>query len=316
MNIYSRSKYLCVALMLACLPTMAAEYESRKDHKEYDFHYDIRYPGRLRSDTSYDKVTEKKGDIKEYKRRVVEWWPKRGVDFTPLEDIPGAPKRTWTPVIPDDTWSHTLLDNFPTKPFEAHLVCFRGVGDDALADVNDPNSFRCPTPVLLLPDGTFSTAAEAVELVHAEAERWREEKHYFGRQVTVRAPSDADAVEALKKTLEDFYKDALPDETETYKTLSALGEAIDNAAHYGNSDSSEVHVTVTIMLNDERIAIDVKDEGTGFDFDQVAETSAADAGASIGMKMMRECTDEIRFSEEGTRVTLVKRRAAEPGVAG
>ena len=26
----------------------AAEYESRKDHKEYDFHYDIRYPGRLR----------------------------------------------------------------------------------------------------------------------------------------------------------------------------------------------------------------------------------------------------------------------------
>ncbi len=180
----------------------------------------------------------------------------------------------------------------------------------------NPDDLLRSKDVLILPDGTFASAKGAVELVQTEAERWREEKHYFGRQVTVRSPSDADSVEALKKTVEDFYKDALPDETETYKTLSALGEAIDNAAHYGNSDSSEVHVTVTIMLNDERIAIDVKDEGTGFDFDQVAETSAADAGASIGMKMMRECTDEIRFSEEGTRVTLVKRRAAEPGVAG
>jgi DNA-binding protein HU-beta len=164
--------------------------------------------------------------------------------------------------------------------------------------------------VLLLPDGTFSSAAEAVELVRDEAERWREEKHYFGRQVTIRAPSDADAVEALKKTLEDFYKDALPDETETYKTLSALGEAIDNAAHYGNSDSSELHVTVTIMLNAERIAIDVKDEGTGFNFEEVAAAGAVEASAGIGLKMMRQCSDELRFSEDGTRVTLVKRRAA------
>jgi len=164
--------------------------------------------------------------------------------------------------------------------------------------------------VLVLPDGTFSSAQEAVELVRTEAERWREEKHYFGRQVSVRGPSDADSVEALKKTLEDFYKDALPDETETYKTLAALGEAIDNAAHYGNSDSSELHVTVTVMLNDERIAIDVKDEGKGFDFERVEEASATDAGAGLGMKMMRECADEVRFSEDGTRVTLVKRRAA------
>ncbi|MHC5055500.1 MAG: HU family DNA-binding protein [Planctomycetota bacterium] len=177
----------------------------------------------------------------------------------------------------------------------------------------DPDDLLRSKEVLILPDGTFSSAQEAVGLVHSEAERWREEKHYFGRQVTVRGPSDADSVEALKKTLEDFYKDALPDETETYKTLSALGEAIDNAAHYGNSDSSELHVTVTIMLNDERIAIDVKDEGAGFDFERVAAASAADAGAGLGMKMMRECTDEVRFSEDGTRVTLVKHRAAQPG---
>ena len=50
----------------------AATYESRKDHKEYDFHYDIRYPGRLRSDVGRDKVSEKNAqNLKAYNRRVV-----------------------------------------------------------------------------------------------------------------------------------------------------------------------------------------------------------------------------------------------------
>ena len=154
MNIELRSKVLCVALMLACLPAMAAEYESRKDHKEYDFHYDIRYPGRLRSDVGLDTVKQKKpDDLKGYHRRTVKWWPKRGMDFTPLGDIPGAPLRTWTPRAPKHYHSGFLPDNFPQKPFKAHLVNFRGVGDDALADVNDPESYRCPAAVLRFEDG-------------------------------------------------------------------------------------------------------------------------------------------------------------------
>ncbi len=154
MNIDFRSKYLCVALMLACLPAMAAEYESRKDHKEYDFHYDIRYPGRLRSDVGRDKVSQLNSkDLKAYNRRVVKWWPKRGVDFTPLTDIPGAPLRTWTPRVPSDSLTGTMMDNFPKKPFRAHLVGFRGVGDPFPKDVTDPTSYRCPAVVLRLEDG-------------------------------------------------------------------------------------------------------------------------------------------------------------------
>ena len=51
MNTGFYTKYLCLALLLVGLQPLAvdaAETESRKDHKEYDFHYDIRYPGRLR----------------------------------------------------------------------------------------------------------------------------------------------------------------------------------------------------------------------------------------------------------------------------
>ncbi|MHC4248460.1 MAG: LamG domain-containing protein, partial [Planctomycetota bacterium] len=126
----------------------------RRNHEVYDLHYDIRYPGRLRADVSRDKVTEANaGGLKTYNRRVVEWWPKRGVDFTPLDDIKGAPLRAWTPRMPEDSWTGTYVDNFPHVPFEAHLVNFRGVGDASLRDVKDPDSFRCPAPVLRFPDG-------------------------------------------------------------------------------------------------------------------------------------------------------------------
>ena len=102
-----------------------------------------------------DKVTQKNSkDLKTYNRRVVEWWPKRGMDFTPLEDIPGAPLRTWTPRVPKETMTGALLDNFPKKPFEAHLVNFRGIGDESLKDVKDPESYRCSAPVLRFADGS------------------------------------------------------------------------------------------------------------------------------------------------------------------
>ncbi len=107
------------SIALGCLlaaPAGAAETESRNEHNAkigtFDLHYDVRYPGYRRSDVSLDKVTEEKGDLKIYTRRVVEWWPKRRVDVVPLEDIKGAPLRTWTmkkAKSPSD-----YLDNFPT----------------------------------------------------------------------------------------------------------------------------------------------------------------------------------------------------------
>jgi len=108
----------CFQVVIACSTLLfavgQADAESRRDHKQYDFHYDVRYPGQLRSDVGLDKVTEDNaGDLKSYNRRTVQWWPKRGMDFVPLADIPGAPLRTWTPRVPTDSLTGTMVDNFP-----------------------------------------------------------------------------------------------------------------------------------------------------------------------------------------------------------
>ncbi len=180
-----------------------------------------------------------------------------------------------------------------------------------------------PGGVTIVPDGVFDSVASGVRLVREEAERWREEKHYFGRQVTLRSPSDGPSIEQLKAALEQFYAGALADETEAYKTLSAFREAIDNSAAHGNSNRADRYLTVTLMQDDARLALDVKDEGPGFDHAELVEKAKRAGSADrareritkgeaggIGMKMMAECVDEVRYSEGGSRVTLVKRRGA------
>ncbi|MDE0838656.1 MAG: DUF6055 domain-containing protein, partial [Kiritimatiellae bacterium] len=154
LTVQARRFQFVIAFSVLLFAVGQADAESRRDHEAYDFHYDVRYPGQLRSDVGLDTVTEANADdLRSYNRRTVEWWPKRGMDITPLEDIPGAPLRTWTPRVPSDSLTGTLVDNFPQKPFKAHFVGFRGVGDPFPKDVTDPTSYRCPAVVLRLKDG-------------------------------------------------------------------------------------------------------------------------------------------------------------------
>ena len=69
-------------------------------------------------------------------RRVVQWWPKRGVDVV---DVPkGVALRTWTVRTAEEEplvemgclskwWDPTLQGR---KQFKAHLLGFRGVGSE------------------------------------------------------------------------------------------------------------------------------------------------------------------------------------------
>ncbi len=184
----------------------------------------------------------------------------------------------------------------------------------------DLSSLSKPTTPQIMPDATFSSIPAAVELVKAEADRWREEKRH-GRHVIFRGSSDPDSVQRLRNMLEAFYHGAFADKREAYRTLAAFREAIDNGARHGNHESPEKFLTVTLAQDEERITLDVKDEGAGFDFsefveagrtkhaaDKVREHVSLGKAGGLGIRLMMDCLDEVRFGDEGTRLTLVKLR--------
>jgi serine/threonine-protein kinase RsbW len=209
----------------------------------------------------------------------------------------------------------------------AHTVKL-GAGSGALPILlgrADLSSLARPTTPQIMPDATFSSVSAAVELIGAEAGRWRDEARH-GRHVVFRGPSDPDSVQRLRNMLEAFYHGAFADEKEAYRTLAAFREAIDNAARHGNNESPDKFLAITLTQDEERIAIEVKDEGPGFDFEEFVEAGRTKHAAEkvrehvsigkaggLGIRLMLDCLDEVRFDDGGTRLTLVKLRGPGAG---
>jgi hypothetical protein len=112
---------------------------------DYDFYAATQYPGaKLKSDVDIYKVTQSgKGDPKVYESREVKWWPRKGVDIIAVQ--PGMVLRTWTPIR-----SHVSVGD---KPFKAHLVAFRGMGNTMSSKFRGDGGPWEPGVVLRLPDG-------------------------------------------------------------------------------------------------------------------------------------------------------------------
>ena len=113
--------------MLAVLPAVAGESETdKKLATEAPLFERIKLRGALRDDVSRDVIEQAPG--KGYQPRVVQWWPKKGVDYI---EAPKSEPRTWT-IRPE---SMTAKDPKTARwwplalrgktQFKAHLLSFR-----------------------------------------------------------------------------------------------------------------------------------------------------------------------------------------------
>ncbi len=89
---------------------------------------------------------------------------------------------------------------------------------------------------------------------------------------------------------------------------SAVGEALANCAEHGYANGTDIDIRC--RFDGHELTIEIKDAGKGFDrwdaSDFLKPLSAAPRG--YGTFIMRRLMDEIEYSENGTRVRLVKRR--------
>jgi len=92
----------------------------------------------------------------------------------------------------------------------------------------------------------------------------------------------------------------------------ALREALANAILHGNHEDRRKHVHVTCRCEPDEVSIAVKDEGNGFDTDNVPDPTAPQNIGSIhgrGIHVIRALMDEVRFDEGGAVIHMKKRNA-------
>ena len=92
----------------------------------------------------------------------------------------------------------------------------------------------------------------------------------------------------------------------------ALREALANAIIHGNHEDRRKHVHVTCRCEPDEVSIAVKDEGKGFDINNVPDPTAPENIGSVhgrGIHVMKALMDELRFEEGGAVIHMRKRNA-------
>jgi serine/threonine-protein kinase RsbW len=95
----------------------------------------------------------------------------------------------------------------------------------------------------------------------------------------------------------------------------ALREALANAIVHGNHEDRRKYVHVTCRCEPDEVSIAVKDEGKGFDVENVPDPTAPENIGSLhgrGIQLMKALMDEVRFEEGGVVVHMRKSAGEAP----
>lgn len=127
-------------------------------------------------------------------------------------------------------------------------------------------------------------------------------------------PSTLDALNSVQDRVLAVMKE-LPCAPQEMEGLSiALREALANAILHGNQSDPSKSVVVACFCECDRdggLLLVVRDEGQGFNPDEVPDPTGAEAIHSFhgrGIFMMRHFMDEVRFENGGAEVQLRRRK--------
>src|SRR5580693_902826 len=98
----------------------------------------------------------------------------------------------------------------------------------------------------------------------------------------------------------------------------ALREALANAIIHGNHEDQRKHVHITCRCEPDEVSIAVKDEGKGFDTNDLPDLTAPENIGSVhgrGIHVMKALMDEVRFEEGGVVVRMRKSAGEVPKAA-
>ncbi len=147
---------------------------------------------------------------------------------------------------------------------------------------------------------TAEDALMSLSIAEAESEpEWSE---------TFEAPADITELTGLRTRVVDLVEPLGMSDQAVFDLKVAVGEALANAVRHGSPRGELDRVTVTVVAYPDRVAIDVADQGAGFDVSALCGPDLY-SPCGRGVLFMHALTDIVEFrsgERGGTIVRLVK----------
>lgn len=125
--------------------------------------------------------------------------------------------------------------------------------------------------------------------------------------ISIQVPSLTENIRMIESFI-DNAKDKYHLDDDIYGNIMiAVTEAVNNAIKHGNNNNKSKNVHLSLSLQDSLIKFVVKDEGEGFNYDNLPDPTSPEnleKPGGRGIFLMRHLSDEVEFKEKGRIVEL------------
>ena len=128
-------------------------------------------------------------------------------------------------------------------------------------------------------------------------------------------PSDTSVGSSLVAGLLDAMMERDWPAADLFRTQLAYEEAIVNAIRHGNRCDPEKSVLIEMSCDDERVTIQITDQGSGFDPASVPDPRVGElleAPGGRGVLLIGEIMNEVTYNPCGNQITMVKIKGDNP----
>lgn len=126
-------------------------------------------------------------------------------------------------------------------------------------------------------------------------------------QKTLTLQSTRQEINRLKPFLKELREWSGFGEEKFSEVRLALNEAVMNAINHGNKNDASKKVHIRSEKTADKLVIHVKDEGNGFDVNDIPNPTDADnilKPSGRGVFLIRQQADEVSFSKEDATMTM------------
>ena len=160
------------------------------------------------------------------------------------------------------------------------------------------------------------------------ARAWRLEmqRHHLQGEIHVELNSEITLLNDLNEFLLNLCQSTPFDNEQVMQLRQAVMEMAHNAIEWGNRHQTDRIVTIRYRGYADRVEIIVRDQGPGFNLNNLPHAAVADdpfthldvrdnlglRAGGFGLMICKGMVDELRYNEAGNEVTMIKHFVAEP----
>jgi serine/threonine-protein kinase RsbW len=125
--------------------------------------------------------------------------------------------------------------------------------------------------------------------------------------ISIQVPSIAENIRMIESFIDNAKERFHLDDDIYGNIMIAVTEAVNNAIKHGNANNKDKNVSLALSLDDSMIRFVVKDEGLGFDYENLPDPTAPENLEKLGGRgifLMKHLSDEVDFKDNGRIVEL------------